>query len=61
MGRSVLVREGEGIPGRRNSISKGSEVCYVWKETESSGASNQRLGEEWKKRLRRERNRSCKA
>ena len=43
MGRRVLVRLGEGIPGRRNSINKGSEVCYVWKETESGGAYNQRL------------------
>lgn len=44
MGRRVLVRQGEGIPGRRNGINKGSEVCYVWKETESGGAYNQRLG-----------------
>lgn len=60
MGRRVLVRQGEGIPGRRNGINKGSEVCYVWKETESGGAYNQRLGEEWKT-LRKERNRSGKA
>lgn len=44
MGRRVLVRRGEGIPGRRNNINKGSEICYVWKETESGRAYNQRLG-----------------
>lgn len=44
MGRRVLVRRGEGILGRRNSIDKGSEICYVWKETESGRAYNQRLG-----------------
>jgi len=60
MGRRVLVRRGEGILGRRNSINKGSEICYVWKETESGRAYNQRLGEEWKT-LRKERNRSGKA
>ena len=42
MGRRVLVRR--GILGRRNSINKGSEICYVWKETESGRAYNQRLG-----------------
>lgn len=31
----VYLSEREGIPGRRNSISKGSEACFVWRGVKS--------------------------
>lgn len=48
------------IPSRRNSISKGSEACFVWKGVESGGAYHQRLGKSGKG-WRREGNRSYMA
>lgn len=54
MGRRVLVRLGEGIPGRRNSINKGSEVCCVERDKSLVELIIRGWGEEWKTLRKRE-------
>lgn len=57
----VHLSDGEGIPDRRNSISKGSEARFVWKGVKSLVKLIIRGWGKWGRGWRREGNGSCKA